>query len=150
MRYDDNAARTIASKKATELARVALAYFDGAFVAAHRDGGVELRRLPALMPAGIVAVYDGAHAGPPQSVSSHGNLIARCTQRRCGGQPGVIGRVQHGGSKVSATEPATAHGRVADVSDDIDGVRPYELIAPGCVQAVAGSHPTVHPKNSLQ
>jgi hypothetical protein len=46
------------SKKAEELARVALAYFDGAFVAAQSDDGAELGRLLANLPASLVAVHD--------------------------------------------------------------------------------------------
>lgn len=46
------------SKKAKELARVALAYFDGAFVAAQSDDGPDLGRLLAHLPVTIVAVHD--------------------------------------------------------------------------------------------
>jgi AcrR family transcriptional regulator len=47
------------STKAKQLARVALAYFDGAFVAAQSDDGADLKRLLAHLPASIVAVHDG-------------------------------------------------------------------------------------------
>jgi hypothetical protein len=46
------------SKKAKQLARVALAYFDGAFVAAQSDDGAELGRLLAHLPASLVAVHE--------------------------------------------------------------------------------------------
>jgi hypothetical protein len=47
------------SKKAKELARVALAYFDGAFVATQSDDGADLKRLLAHLPASLVAVRAG-------------------------------------------------------------------------------------------
>jgi AcrR family transcriptional regulator len=47
------------SKKAKELARVALAYFDGAFIAARSDDGADLKRLLAHLPASLVAIHDG-------------------------------------------------------------------------------------------
>jgi AcrR family transcriptional regulator len=46
------------SKRAKELARVALAYFDGAFVAAESDDGADLKRLLAHLPASLVAVHE--------------------------------------------------------------------------------------------
>jgi hypothetical protein len=73
---------TIARKKATELARVALAYFDGAFAAAHSDGGVEVRRLLALLPARSSPSATRTRR-TASSVGSHAeNVIVRCTQRR--------------------------------------------------------------------
>jgi AcrR family transcriptional regulator len=45
-------------RKAKELSRVALAYFDGAFIATQSDDGADLKRLLAHLPAGLVAVHD--------------------------------------------------------------------------------------------
>jgi AcrR family transcriptional regulator len=45
------------SKQAKELARVALAYVDGAFVAAHSSEGVDLTKLLAHLPAALVALH---------------------------------------------------------------------------------------------
>jgi AcrR family transcriptional regulator len=48
------------SKQARELARVALAYFDGAFVAAHSSEGVHLGKLLARLPAIMIALHRSA------------------------------------------------------------------------------------------
>jgi len=45
-------------KQAKELSRVALAYFDGAFVAAHASEGVDLDKLLAHLPAVMVALHE--------------------------------------------------------------------------------------------
>ena len=46
------------SEKAEELSRVALAYFDGAFVGTQLDEDADLKRLLAHLPASLVAVHD--------------------------------------------------------------------------------------------
>lgn len=46
------------SKKAKELARVGLAYIDGAFIASQSGDHADLKRLLAHLPAGVVAVYN--------------------------------------------------------------------------------------------
>lgn len=43
--------------EAEELARIALAYFDGAFIAARSDDGVDLGRLLAHLPTSLIAVH---------------------------------------------------------------------------------------------